>query len=222
MTILANPRILVAGGRGFVGRAVCRAAVQAGVDVISLGRRPCRAAAEAGLPPAVHCIQADIFDTTAWAHYLDGCTALVHSIGILVEDPVAGRTYQRLIFESAKAAGDAAVKLGVPRFVFISAESVRPGTPAGYMDNKRRAEVYLSSLNLVLVIARPSLIYGPERPESLENKAMLDRLRESGQRLDDLRPLPVDTVARAVVRAAMDTALRGVLGIDDLERLGTA
>jgi len=40
MTQLANARIAVTGGRGFLGRAVCRAAAQAGLDCISIGRSP--------------------------------------------------------------------------------------------------------------------------------------------------------------------------------------
>ena len=224
MTQLANPRILVTGGRGFLGRAICRAAVQAGVDVISVGRTACHSAQAASLPPAVHCIQADIFNPAIWAPYLDGCTALVHSVGVLREDPAAGRTYERMIFETARVAGDMAVKLGVPRFVFVSADGVLPpGTPPGYMDCKRRAEAYLGALKLALVIARPSLIYGFERPQSMKEKQLADRVSRLplvGRRLSRSRPLPVDTVARALVRAAMDPAPKGVLGIDDLERIG--
>jgi uncharacterized protein YbjT (DUF2867 family) len=223
MTTLANPRIVITGGRGFLGRAVCRAGVAAGVDVISVGRSPVSSAAALGLPPAVHCVQADIFDPALWAPYLDGCTAVVHSVGVLREDLAAGRTYERMIFETARVAGDMAVKMGVPRFVFVSAEGVPPGTPPGYMDNKRRAEAYLGALKLALVIARPSLIYGPERPQSVKEKRLADlvsHLPLVGRHLGLSRPLPVDTVARALVRAAMDEAQHGFLHIDDLERLG--
>jgi uncharacterized protein YbjT (DUF2867 family) len=223
MTQLANPRIAVTGGRGFLGRAVCRAAAQAGLDVLSFGRSPCPPAGS--LPPNVHCRQADLFDPAAWAPYLDGCTAVVHTVGTLVENPAEGRTYERLIFQAAKVAGDMAVKLGVPRFVFVSADGPRPGTPPSYMDNKRRAEAYLAKLAFTLVVARPSLIYGADRPESLAARQRIERLARLpfvGPRLVRSRPLSVETVARALVRAALDPSVRGVLQIEDLERLGKA
>ncbi len=224
MTQLANARIAVTGGLGFLGRAVCRAAAQAGLDCISISRSPF-SPATTGLPSAVHCIQADIFNPAAWAPHLDGCSALVHSVGTRVEIPAEGRTYDRMIFDAAKMAGDMAVKMGVPRFVFVSAMGAPPGTPDGYMNNKRKAEAYLGTLNFALVIVRPSLIYGPDRPESLREKQMVDRVAPLpllGRPVASSQPLPVDTVARAIVRAARDQSLRGVLLVGDLERLGQA
>jgi len=82
------------------------------------------------------------------------------------------------------------------------------------MNNKRKAEAYLATLSFALVIVRPSLIYGPDRPKSLREKQMFDRVARLpllGRRFASSQPLPVDTVARAIVRAARDkSAARGL------------
>ncbi|KAL5489874.1 hypothetical protein ACEPAI_4706 [Sanghuangporus weigelae] len=81
--------ILVVGGNGFIGSAVCKAALTRGMRVTSLSSsgRPFRT--PKGHAPAwterVEWRAADAFNPEQYASLLDGKTAVVHTLGILFE-----------------------------------------------------------------------------------------------------------------------------------------
>lgn len=116
----------------------------------------------------------------------------------------------------------AAADAGVPRFVYVSASSAPPGAPASYMEAKHTAENCLARRPMQVVILRPSLIYGEDQPQSMKDKAQMDRLRNIpfvGRRIEAVRPLAVDLVAQAAVRSALDPSVAGILDIPAIERL---
>ncbi|KLO14701.1 NAD-binding protein [Schizopora paradoxa] len=82
--------ILVVGGNGFIGSAVCRAALSRGMTVTSISSsgRPFRT--PKGHAPAwtskVTWLKADALDPPSYAHLLPSTTAVVHTLGTLFED----------------------------------------------------------------------------------------------------------------------------------------
>ena len=69
--------ILVTGGGGFLGSAVCRQLAERGHDVSALQRRPATHLESFG----VRSIEADIDDADAVARAAEGCGAIVHTAG---------------------------------------------------------------------------------------------------------------------------------------------
>jgi len=216
------PRVLVTGGNGFIGREVCRRAVEAGHAVVGLARRGRPAGAEAWMD-RVEWVAADVLDPGAWRVHLDGCGAVIHCVGIIAENRKSGATFERVNGDSAIAAAEEAERAAVGAFVFISASALPPGVGAGYIQAKRRAEDRIHRLAPRAVILRPGFVYGTGRLPSLPLAALIQLatyLPVVGAGARGSRPLPVDTVARAALRGATDAAVQGVLDIDAIERLG--
>ncbi|KAI0636938.1 NAD-P-binding protein [Trametes polyzona] len=85
----AVQKILVVGGNGFVGSAVCRTALARGMQVasISASGRPWQTP-KGHTPGWVHKVewhQGDALKPETYAHLLPGVTAVVHTIGTLFE-----------------------------------------------------------------------------------------------------------------------------------------
>lgn len=218
----APPRILVTGGNGFIGREVCRRAVEAGHAVVGLARRGRPAGAE-GWMDRVDWVAADVLDPAAWRVHLDGCGAVIHCVGVIAENPRRGVTFERANGDSAIVAAEEAGRAGVGAFVFVSASALPPGVGAGYIRAKRRAEEHIHRLAPRAVILRPGFVYGTGRLPSLPLAALIQLatfLPVVGAKARGSRPLPVETVARAALRGATDAAIQGVQDVDAIERLG--
>lgn len=218
---MKRDKILVTGGSGFLGTEICRLANERFIKVISLSK--------SGKPDSlqqqyasVTWLSADIFDIESWKAYLKQCYAVIHCIGILEEHIERGITYEKMILGSAMLTGDEAKDSGIKKFVYVSAGAAAPGTPEGYMKNKRAAEQYLTSLNIDLTILRPGMIYGPQRPETIsENEAIQKLLHDPDvyPGLKENRPLPVSTVAGCALKVATGQLRKRVLSVDDMDEL---
>lgn len=220
-----HEKILVTGGNGFIGQAVCRLALQRGHAVKSIAR--------SGRPrdwkPWMHQVEwvaADVMDPITWRDHLKNCAAIIHCVGIVRERPSEGVTFERINGESTMLAADAAEASGVEKFVFLSAHATPPGLSERYLAAKRRAEAYLlDRQDLQSVILRPAYAYGPAR----RSATALAKLHEGalhlpliGRKLEKLRPLPVQHVAAAAVRAITLPHAEGIYDISGIQRLAQA
>ena len=214
-------KILITGGNGFVGRQICRIANQHGIRVISISRSGQPAAVANEVLDLVDWYKADVFDTASWQDQLTGCDAVIHCVGIIEEEPQLGLTFERMILNSAQVAGRAAEQAGVGRFVYLSAGASPPETPVAYMDNKRAAEDFLSTLSFALTILRPGLIYGADNPETLAENAHFQQLLNDpqiGPHLRPNRPLSVESVAMVALMAAWED-IGTILDVDAIEQI---
>ena len=170
--------VLVTGGTGFLGRAVCRQFVEAGHQVRSLSRNPDPELAELGVEQH----QGDLRDPTAVHRAVAGCAAVVHTAA------KAGLWGRREEFYDINVRGTEHVVAAcrahdVPALVHTSSASVVFGgddltgadetTPypdrylAHYPWSKALAEKVVraaDSGHLATVILRPHLIWGPGDP----------------------------------------------------------
>ncbi|WP_175698788.1 UDP-glucose 4-epimerase family protein [Burkholderia ambifaria] len=173
-------RLVITGANGFVGRAVCRRALDAGHTVTALVRRP--GASIAGVREWVHGSADWEGLDAAWpADLVADCVihlaARVHVMRDDSPDPDAA-------FDATNVAGtlrlaEAARKYGVRRIVYASSikavgesdggaplsESWPADPQDAYGRSKLRAEQQLArfgtSAGLDVVIVRPPLVYGP-------------------------------------------------------------
>ena len=83
---------------------------------------------------------------------------IVNTIGILMEK--GKDTYGKVHFEFTKRLVEAAKKVGVKKFVQISALGVKPGSKSRYYQSKWMAEEFIRSSGVPFVILRPSVVLG--------------------------------------------------------------
>ncbi|KAJ5518513.1 hypothetical protein N7453_000935 [Penicillium expansum] len=201
---MPTKRLVVAGGSGFLGSRICKAATARGWTVISLSRsgeprwetvtdsreRPSWAG-------SVEWAKADILKPESYKPHLHGASAVVHSMGILLEADykgvVQGRepilsglqrafrrgfgakgedgqlTYELMNRDSAIALAQESTNEHVPTFVYISAAAGAPILPARYISTKREAEATITSTlpDLRSVFIRPGFIYDSSRKFTL-------------------------------------------------------
>lgn len=179
-----------------------------GHEVVALSRKPGTGLTALG----------DLTPQTDFAPVLEGADAIVHLMARVHAPRSAPELYEADNVAVPLRLARAAVKAGVPRFVFISSVKVMGdiSPPAGFVEtdtpapadaygaSKLRAEEGLRALaaetGLELVILRPPLIHGPG---ARANLALLMRLVMSGL------PLPFGAVDNH----------RSLLGVDNLADL---
>ncbi len=152
--------IALTGGTGFVGQAVLECAAAKGLGVRALTRSPQQPR------DGVTWIAGDLADRKALRKLVRGAEAVIHVAG-LVNAPGPAE------FEAGNVAGtlaliEAAVKAGVPRFVFVSSLAAREPGLSAYGRSKARAERLVKASGLDWTIVRPPAVFGPRDKDMFE------------------------------------------------------
>lgn len=201
MTLLPR-HIVVFGGTGFVGRAVCERLVErhggGGARVVVPTRRLAHGSALRSLP-TVELIEARIDDEAALARLLAGADAVIQLIAILHG---SAADFQRVHVEWPRRLARACTAAGVRRVVQVSALGVGPQAPSNYLRSKTAGEAALQEAGLALTLLRPSVIFGAEDRflntfARLQALAPVIPLAGSDARF---QPVWVEDVASAIVR----------------------
>ncbi|MEF8886578.1 MAG: NAD(P)H-binding protein [Haloarculaceae archaeon] len=200
--------LLVAGGNGFIGRQVCRRAVEAGHEVTSVARSgPPGPEHRGDWAGEVSWVAADVFAPHEYREHLAGVDTAVHSIGIIEEYPEQGVTFERVNGDAGILVALEAERAGVDRFVYVSSSTTPPTVRDAYIEAKRRAEAALADLELETVVLRPGPVYGPDQPHfpTLLNRllAAVGRFEVVARQFGTDRPLSVETVGQAVYACAV-------------------
>jgi NADH dehydrogenase len=149
-------RVLVTGASGFVGKAVVRELVLRGWEVRALVNRA------AVVADGVTSFSGGLFDAAALARAMEGCSAVVHLVGIIAERPKAGVTFRRIHVQGTAAVIAAAKSAGVEQFVHMSALGAAADAEAEYHRTKAEAEALVRGSGLCYTIFRPGMILGKE------------------------------------------------------------
>lgn len=153
-------KVAIFGGTGFVGSYLVNALVEAGMHPVLLVRPGSNQ--RVSQPDRCTTVAGDIADPVAIERVLGGTDAAIFNIGILREAPSRGVTFQTLQEQAPKQVIDATARLGVRRFVLMSANGVEANTTE-YQQTKARAERHLQDSGLDWTIFRPSVIFGDPR-----------------------------------------------------------
>jgi uncharacterized protein YbjT (DUF2867 family) len=209
--------IAVAGGSGFIGRAIVRRlAAISGLAVRVLTRDSEKARARIAIEGKVDFVAADVNDPARLATAVAGADTIVNAVqfdGYPIEKPSRGLTFNRIDYGGTVALIAAAKAAGVANFIYISgaAADERSSNPA--FRAKGRAERALREAALAFTILRPSLVYGPE-DRVVNGLAKAIRITPlmvvpgSGQQ--KLRPLLVDDLAACVALAVGGRGRNGI------------
>jgi nucleoside-diphosphate-sugar epimerase len=209
-------KILVTGGGGFLGQALCRGLVQRGHHVISFNRGHYPALAALGVGQ----IQGDLADAHAVRHAAAGMDAIFHNAA------KAGAWGSYKSYHDANVVGtqnvlDACQAHGIGQLVYTSTPSVThrathpveggtadtvpygEGFKAPYATTKLIAEKAVLAANspaLATVALRPRLIWGPGDQQILPRlveRARSGRLRIVGDGLNRVDTTYIDNAAQA-------------------------
>ncbi len=176
-------KILVTGADGFIGRRLCDALLQRGYAVTGIIQKEmCKQNLSSSvLEKCQFHIVPDISSYTKWDSILKNIDAIIHLAArahILKETEVNPlEKFREVNFWGTKHLVDAALRVSVKRFIFLSSIGVN-GTETlehpfseedkinpvlDYAKSKWEAEQYLNSISdkgLDVVIIRPPLVYG--------------------------------------------------------------
>jgi nucleoside-diphosphate-sugar epimerase len=170
---------LITGANGFVGRRVCRVAMDAGLHVKGAVRHSDKAFE--GLERVV---VSSLNDAADWTQALTGCQAVVHiAARVHVMTELASNPldeFRRVNVQGTMHLAREAAASGVRRFVFVSSVKVNgestsadhpfkaadiPSPQDRYGISKMEAEQGLRQIaadtGMEVVIVRPPLVYGP-------------------------------------------------------------
>ncbi|XP_073103046.1 uncharacterized protein At1g32220, chloroplastic isoform X2 [Elaeis guineensis] len=224
-------KIVVLGGSGFVGSAICKAAVSKGIEVVSLSRSG-RPSYSDSWTDQVTWMAGDVF-YARWDEVLVGATAVVSTLG-----GFGSEEQMKKINGEANILAVGAAKDFVPKFIMISVHDYNLPSfllTLGYFTGKRKAESeVLSKYPSSGVVLRPGFIYGKRKVDGFE--IPLDVIGEPLERLllavenftkplsslpaSDLLlapPVSVDDVAYAAINAVMDDDFFGVFTIEQIK-----
>ncbi len=205
----AMHRVLVLGGSGFVGRALCERLAQAHPDVRLLVPTRRNAHGQAVRPlPNVDLITADVHDGAALTRLAAGCDAVVNLVAILHGSEAAFERVHVALPRTIVAACRAA---GVTRLVHVSALGVAADAPSRYLRSKAAGEAVFTGSGLAVTVLRPSVIFGAHDRflnvfGQLQQLAPVMPLAFGSARF---QPVWVQDVAAALVAALDDPATAG-------------
>lgn len=214
-------KVVVTGGNGFIGSEICQQALGRGLRVSAVARHG-RGGIREGWAERVEWVTANVLEPDAWRGALEGADALIHCVGIIREKPEQGVTFERINGDSTVVAAETAVAAGVESFVYLSAADI-PLLPEAYTRAQRRAEREIAGKPIRATFLRPGLVYGPGRLASYVGAAPLlaaGAIPYVAALVHPVRPLPVDVVASAGLRAATDAGVSGVVDVNGIQRLG--
>ena len=152
-------KVLLTGGTGYVGSRLRDYIKKEGHEVRLLVRR----GSEHKIPSTgtFEIERGDIFDTNACLRACEGCDAVVHLIGIIREYPSRGIVFDEAHRVATANIVDAAGRMGVERFVHMSALGASEDAASLYHRTKFAGEQEVQRSSLRWTIFRPAWVFSP-------------------------------------------------------------
>jgi uncharacterized protein YbjT (DUF2867 family) len=224
----------VAGGSGFIGRAIVRRLAQIPATRVRLLTRDAeRARGRLEAPANVEFVHADVANRDSLEPALAGASAIVSAVqfdGYPIENPRRGLTFERVDYGGTVALLDAAKNVGVSHFIYISGAAADENSSQPGFRAKGRAERAIRESGLSYTIFRPSLVYGAgdRVMNMLVNALSISPVMPvPGTGQQKVQPVLVDDVAACVALALGGRGRNGTFDVggpvlmtfDDLIRL---
>jgi NADH dehydrogenase len=210
--------ILVAGGSGFIGRAVVRRLTGQGHDVVVMTAHPRRSAATIESLGA-RSVAGDVLDAASLERAVQGATVVIQALTFPtfpVQKPSKGYTFEEFDHRGTERLAKAAASAGAERFVFSSGAGAAPDAERVWFRAKWAGEEAIRATGIGHAILRPSWVYGPG-DRALNRFVRFHHLLpfvpvvgDGGQRL---QPVFVEDVAEAMARAARPDGPAGTFEI---------
>jgi len=150
-------KVFLTGGAGFVGSSVIDALLERGRAIHVLVNH--RKLKQSDL--RIQTFTGDLFDDAILDSAMKDCDAVIHLVGIIVEKPGKGITFDRIHHQGTVKVVDAVKRAGIRRYVQMSSLGAAANAASMYHRTKFKAEEYVRASGLDWTIIQPSLIYGP-------------------------------------------------------------
>lgn len=171
-------KVAVFGATGFVGHYIIDKLLSSNIQPRAL----IRSGSESKISSKCEVINGSIENNESIINTMKETEVVIYNIGIIREFPKKGITYKSLHLTGVKNCIDAAIQIGIKRFILMSANGVKfDGT--SYQRTKWQAEELVKKSGLDWTIFRPSLIFG--NPNSQDRPEFCTQLR------NDMLSLPI-------------------------------
>jgi len=198
--------ILVAGGTGFIGRAIVRELAGRGEQLAVMSHRP-EAAARRFPGLQVEVRRGDARDAASMKSAVAGTDTVISCMqfpNFPVEDRRKGFTFEEVDARGNERLVAAARDAGVRSYVYLSGAGAAPDAPKHWFRAKWQAEQAIQASGLRYTVFRPSWVYGRDDNSLNRFVAFARRLPfvpVVGDGKQRLQPVFVDDVARAVAES---------------------
>ena len=197
--------ILLIGGNGFVGKALIKEFKKYNVKVSYLSRSQNHSISK----DEANWIQGDIFNSENIITN-EKYDIAIHLIGTIKNK----KLYSKLNTESVTQTIKLCQKQNINKLVYFSAN----GGFKQYIESKRNGEKLVVDSKLDYLIVRPGLMYGKERCTSYFNILPIKFFSKLGiPFFKNVYPLPVEKVARSVVKGIFDNTDSPIIEINDMK-----
>jgi NADH dehydrogenase len=167
-------------------------------------------------------LRSDIVSGTGLDEGMQGCDAVIHLVGIIVEK--GSNTFERVHHLGTRNVVEAAKRTGVKRFVHMSALGARADGVASYQTTKWKGEEEIRHSGIPFCILRPSLIFGEGDGFVTQ---MMATMRSAplfrpvpGDGMPKFRPVAIEDVATCFLRAlTTDTATNQTVDLGGADEL---
>ena len=204
--------VTVFGGSGFIGAQVVRALAKRGYRVRIAVRQPnvsyrMRVLGDVG---QIELVQANLRNGPSIARALAGAEACINLVGVLHEQ--GRQRFQTLHAKGSEDVAVAAAKLGITRFVQMSALGASLDSDSKYARTKAMGEAAVRKAIPQAVIIRPSVVFGVD--DSLFNRfatlaSLLPVIPLPGGGATKFAPVHVGDLAQAIANAVTDPSCAG-------------
>ena len=223
--------LLVFGGTGFLGSAICKFAVSQSLKVISISRTGIASSSDPW-NSAVEYIKGDALDPSTYSSLVSSSFGIIHSIGILLDSRTPLNitntypgSYEHLNRDTALKICEVIENKNIP-FVYISAAKGLFFSPR-YLSTKREVEDYLTNNQdkIISSVLRPGFLYSDNDFKTKFLSCGVDLMNYSDQKFKGIistwisdnffpvKSLNVDAVAKVAVLCTIKEELKGKLSI---------
>ena len=197
--------ILLIGGNGFVGQALIKEFTENKVKVSYLSRTQNHSISKDNAT----WIQGDIFDLDN-IMINENYDIIIHLIGTIKNKNL----YSKLNTESVAQTIKLCKKHNINKLVYFSAN----GGFRQYIESKAGGERLVKNSKLDYLIVRPGLMYGKDRLTSYFNILPIKFFSKFGITFfKNVYPLPVEKVARSVVKGIFDNTDSTIIEISNMK-----
>jgi NADH dehydrogenase len=195
---MAQQRVTVFGGTGFLGRCVVRHLGEAGYAVRVASRHPTRGRSS----PSIEIIRSDVNDDTSVAAAVSGAWAVVNAVSLYVER--GADTFRSVHVEAAHRIAAIAREEGSERVVHISGIGADARSSSFYIRCRGEGDAAVQLPFPSATLIRPAVMFGPGDAFVTPLSNMLRNAPAFplfGRGETRLQPAYVEDVAEAVIRA---------------------
>jgi NADH dehydrogenase len=199
-------KVFLTGATGFVGSHMLQRLLSEGHRVQALVRESDKATRTA--QPGVEYFPGDVVAGAGLDSAMQGCDAVVHLVGIIVEK--GSNTFEAVHHIGTRNVVEAAKRNGIKRFIQMSALGARADGVAAYQTSKWLGEEEVRKSGIPYCILRPSLIFGSGDGFVTQ---MMDTMRKAplfrpvpGDGKPKFRPIHIDDVTLCFARALASEA----------------